>query len=83
MHHWAVIWLGTSLARREDFGEVVEQFRPRLQSRFQASRQIRDTVGSGKGRATRRGWPESPPHDGRTARLDTHRRDAGIVTLWK
>ena len=31
----------------EDFGEVVEQFRPRLQLRFQASRQIRDTVGSG------------------------------------
>jgi hypothetical protein len=38
----------------EDFGEVVEQFRTRLQLRFQASRQIRDTVGSGKAGACRR-----------------------------
>ena len=41
--------IGRSVAGpSEDFGEVVEQFRPRLQLRFQASRQIRDTVGSGK-----------------------------------
>ena len=32
----------------EDFGEVVDQFRLRFQSRLEAPRQLRDTVGSGK-----------------------------------
>ena len=32
----------------EDFGEVVEQFWLGCQSRLEAPRQIRDTVGSGK-----------------------------------
>ena len=45
--YWVV--LGRSVAGpSEDFGDVLEQFRPRLQWRFQASRQIRDTIGSGK-----------------------------------
>ena len=45
--YWAVI--GRSVAGpSDDFGEVIPQFRPRLQLRFQASRRIPDTVGPGK-----------------------------------
>src|ERR1700733_1977556 len=32
----------------EDFGEVVKQFRLRLQLRLEATRKVRDTIGSGK-----------------------------------
>ena len=48
--HWAVIGRHVG-GPSQDFGEVLEQFRPRLQLGFQASRQIRDTVGSGKAAA--------------------------------
>ena len=44
---WAVI--GRSVGgMSENFGEVVEQFRPGFPLHFQASSQIRDAVGSGK-----------------------------------
>ena len=32
----------------EDFGEIVKPFRLRLQLRFEATREVRDTIGSGK-----------------------------------
>ena len=32
----------------EDFGEIVKQFRLRLQLRLEATREVRDTIGSGK-----------------------------------
>jgi hypothetical protein len=32
----------------EDFGEIIKQFRLRLQLRLEATREVRDTTGSGK-----------------------------------
>ena len=75
--------IGRSVAGpSEDFGEVLEQFRPRLQLRFQASRQIRDAVGSGKAeplgevRQSRLPMTAAQPGCDRT-------RHVGIVTLCK
>jgi hypothetical protein len=79
--YWAVF--GRSVGGpTEDFGEVLEQFRPRLQLRFQASRQIRDTVGSAKAESlgevgqSRLRMTATQPGCDRT-------RHMGIVTLCK
>jgi hypothetical protein len=47
LRYWVVVG-GRLGGSSEDFGEIVEQFRLELQLCFEATRQIRDTVGSGK-----------------------------------